>query len=115
MKVPSLFRIPRYQRFNIVPRHYDPIKEEIEQRTSQIKREMSEEEEGDLKGRSSRIVGAFKTGRSKSGGSATFMQLIIMMLLAFMIFGYIYLGNIALYIFVTASALLLYLKMKRII
>jgi hypothetical protein len=114
MKVPSLFRIPRYQRFNIVPRHYDPIKEEIEQRTSQIKREMSEGE-GDLEGRSSRIVGAFKTGRSKSGGSATFMQLIIMMLLAFMIFGYIYLGNIALYIFVTASALLLYLKMKRII
>ncbi len=114
MKVPSLFRIPRYQRFKIVPRHYDPIKEDIEQRTAQIKNELSGDE-ADLTGRTSRLVGAFRTNKSKSGGSASLMQFIIMLLLAFMIFGYIYLGSIALYIFITASAILLYLKMKRII
>ncbi len=115
MKVPSLFRIAKYQRFRIEPRYYDPVKEEIEQRTSQIKRELAANGDENLVYRSSRIAGAFKKGRSNAGGSATFMQLIIMMLLAFAIFGYIYLGNIALYIFATASVLLLYLKMKRII
>ena len=115
MKVPSLFRIAKYQRFKIDPRYYDPIKEDIDQRTSQIKREMAVNGGEDVEYRSSRIAGAFKRGRSDSGASATFMQLIIMLLLAFAIFGYIYLGTIALYIFAAASTLLLYLKMKRII
>lgn len=115
MKVPSLFRIAKYQRFRIEPRYYDPVKEEIEERTNQIKRELEAKGDQDVEYRSSRIAGAFKRGRSNSGGSATFMQLIIMMLLAFAIFGYIYLGNIALYIFATVATLLLYLKMKRII
>ncbi len=113
MKIPSLFRTPRYQRFNIEPRYYDPVKEEIEERTSRIKGQLDANESGDLQGRPSRIAGAFRKSNSKASGSATFMQLIIMMLLAFLIFGYIYLGTIALYVFATVSTLLLYLKMKR--
>lgn len=115
MKVPSLFRIPRYQRFNIVPRYYDPIKEEMDERTSAMKRELDAKGEGDLEYRSSRIAGGFKRARSGGASSATFTQLIIMMMLAFLIFGYIYLGNIALYVFALASTLLVYLKMRRII
>ncbi|QSE97351.1 hypothetical protein [Fulvivirga lutea] len=115
MKIPSLFRTPRYQRFNIEPRYYDPVKEEVDERTERIKRELQAKGEGDVDYRSSRIAGAFKKGRSGGSGSATFTQLVIMMLLAFAVFGYIYLGNIALYIFAAAASLLLYLKMRRII
>ena len=114
MKVPSLFRIPKYQQYKIVPRYYDPIKEDIEQRTAQIKNELDSKGDSDLSNRTSRLAGAFtKRGAQSKGGSATFMQLIIMMLLAFLVFGYIYFGNLALYIFAALSSVLLYLKIKR--
>jgi hypothetical protein len=114
MKVPSLFRIPKYQQYKIVPRYYDPIKEDIDQRTAQIKNELESRGDSNLSNRSSRLAGAFTKSRGQSkGGSATFMQLIIMMLLAFLVFGYIYLGNVALYIFLTLSSVLLFLKIKR--
>lgn len=114
MKIPSLFRTPRYQRFKIEPRYYDPVKEEMEQREAAIKQELSSDNESDIEGRKSRIVGGFRRN-SSSKGSATFMQLIIMVMLSFLIFGYIYLGNIALYVFALVASLLLYLKMRRII
>lgn len=114
MKIPSLFRTPRYQRFNIEPRYYDPVKEEMEERTARIKNAIDAGKDGNDQYSSSSLSGAFKRGRSKNTG-ASFTQFIIMLLLAFLIFGYIYLGNIAFYVFVTAASLLLYLKMKRII
>lgn len=40
MKIPSLTRIPQYKRFNITPRYYDPVKEDIKNRTERIKNEM---------------------------------------------------------------------------
>lgn len=113
MKIPSLFRTPRYQRFNIEPRYYDPIKEEMEERTARIKNAMEAGRDGDSD-YSSRLSGAFRRGRAKGSG-ASFTQFILMLLLAFLIFGYIYLGNIAFYVFITTASLLLYLKMKRII
>ena len=115
MKVPSLFRTPKYQRFNIEPRYYDPVKEEIDERTERIKRELESTGQSDVDYRSSRIAGAFRKSRGTSGASANFTQFVIMLLLAFGVFGYIYLGTIALYIFGTLATVLLYLKMKRII
>ncbi|MEN2283324.1 hypothetical protein AAGF08_14360 [Algoriphagus sp. SE2] len=43
MKFPSIFRTASPSRFDIKPRYYDPVKEEIEQRTSRIKKEMEAE------------------------------------------------------------------------
>lgn len=114
MKIPSLFRTPRYQRFRIEPRYYDPVKEEMEEREAAIRQEMMANSESDLNARKSRLSGGFKRARSSSG-SATFMQLIIMVMLSFLIFGYLYLGNIAVYVFALVGSLLLYLKMRRII
>ena len=37
MKIPSLTKIPKYSRFSYEPRYYDPIKEDIENRVSQLK------------------------------------------------------------------------------
>lgn len=115
MKIPSLFRTPRYQRFSIAPRYYDPVKEEMAERAAQIKRELSANGEEDMEYRSSRIAGAFRKTRSMSNNSASITQFIIMLMLAFLVFGYIYLGNIAVYIFATIATLFVYLKFRRII
>ena len=44
MKLPSFVKLPGHKKFTITPRYYDPIKEEILERTEMIKREMSGEE-----------------------------------------------------------------------
>lgn len=46
MKVPSIFRLPKYQRFEIQPRYYDPVKEDIEKRTDRIRKEIRNQKEG---------------------------------------------------------------------
>lgn len=40
MKIPSLFRLPQHKRFNYIPRYYDPVKEDIANRTERIKKEL---------------------------------------------------------------------------
>ena len=120
MKIPSIFRTPRYQRFNITPRYYDPIKEEIEQRTSRIRRELAlqngEQTPEESGSDGSRIAGSFRAGKHiRKGGSAALMQLVIVLLLVALAGGYIYLGNTAIYVFLIVSSVLLYLKIKRII
>lgn len=116
MKLPSIFRIPRYQRFDIVPRYYDPVKEEIEQRTSLIKSELKLEQDAeslDDSLKNSRITGSFRKARSGVKSSAGLMQMVIIMLLSGLAAGYLYFGNIALYTFVLVSSVLLYLKVKQ--
>ena len=39
MKFPSLIRLPKNKKFNVKPRHYDPIKDDIDQRVSKIQNE----------------------------------------------------------------------------
>ena len=53
MKFPSIFRTATPMRFDIKPRYYDPIREELEERTSRIKKEL--EEEGYLEGEENMI------------------------------------------------------------
>jgi hypothetical protein len=43
MKLPSIFRLPQHKRFNFTPRHYDPIKEDIANRTALIKKQLEAE------------------------------------------------------------------------
>ncbi|UII34965.1 hypothetical protein LVD17_14225 [Fulvivirga ulvae] len=118
MKIPSFFKTPRNQKFNIAPRYYDPVKEEIEQRTSRIKKELMLENGEDVSDENfynSRIVGSFRHGRSKTKSTAGLTQAIIIMLLVGGGAGYLYFGNLALYIFLLVSSVLLYLKVKHII
>lgn len=115
MKLPSIIKTPKYQRFHVEPRYYDPVKEEIEQRTEQIRKDLKIEAKsgtGEMgEGTASRIRGAFKMKRAKARG-VNMMQAVIFVLLSAGAFGYIYYGNIALYIFLIVSSLLLYLKVK---
>ena len=43
MKFPSIFRTASPSRFDIKPRYYDPVKEELDQRESRIKKQLEAE------------------------------------------------------------------------
>ncbi|EON77776.1 hypothetical protein ADIS_1695 [Lunatimonas lonarensis] len=113
MKFPSIFRVNQPHRFQITPRHYDPVKEEIQQRTERIKRELQQEglihpdeedaETGIRYHGGSPIRGAFTQGSpikrkpSSLFESTGMIRLIIMVLLIGGFGGYIYVGPDFLY------------------
>lgn len=87
MRFPSFIKLPRYKRFDITPRYYDPIKEEIQQRTERIKKEMKT---GEVNYTPSKIN--FER-RSKSIPSSSFLQLMIAAVLCLACVGWLYYGN----------------------
>ncbi|MBL3656326.1 hypothetical protein [Fulvivirga sediminis] len=116
MRLPSLFKTPKYQRFNVTPRYYDPVKEEIDARTAHI-RSIIDADQGELDEKDfpkSRIAGSFTT-RKPTRKNVNMTQPVIILLLTAGLVGYWFYGNIALYIFLLVSSVLLYLKVKRII
>ena len=104
MKLPSIFKTPNYQRFAIKPRYYDPIKEEIEERTARIKRELEqgkgfqkEEDLGNYSGAS--IKGSFASYRGGKSNQTTsvfssisLVRTIFFFGLIIAAFGYLYIG-----------------------
>lgn len=99
-------------RFDIKPRYYDPVKEEIDQRTQKIKRElqadgalpMGEEDEDDIRRNyGSSLRGAFTAGSQIKGRqsspltSAGMIRLVIFVFLIVALFGYVYYGPDAIY------------------
>jgi hypothetical protein len=109
MKFPSIFRTASPMRFDIKPRYYDPIKEELEERTARIKSEMEEEgllerEQGGTDSSSYRgnIRGSFAQHRGiKPKGSSLFDSTAVIRTLLFFAmivggFGYIYIGPVIL-------------------
>lgn len=105
MKFPSIFKTASHQRFAIKPRYYDPIKEEIEERTSRIKRELeeeglieSEEDNSSSYPRRSVMKASFSSYRGiKTRDTSVFNSIGIIRTLLFLgmvaaAFGYIYLG-----------------------
>lgn len=112
MKLPSIFRTATPTRFDIKPRYYDKVKEDIDHRTASVKRELEakgvlhpDEYGNDNLGQryGSSLRGAFSQGQirqSSTGGfsSAGLLRLIIFVILIIGTFGYIYYGNAALYL-----------------
>lgn len=88
MRFPSLFRLPRHQQFDIKPRYYDPVKEEIRERTERIREEMEGKEDGDY--RPTTINFKRKT---KSAPATSFLQLVIAALLGGLVLGWLQWGN----------------------
>jgi len=106
MKFPSIFRTNSYSRFDIKPRYYDPVKEEIEQRTSRIKKEL-EAEGAIIKGENdsdfsykSGIKGSFAQQRGIKERAANpftstgMIRSMIFLILLGSLGGYIYLGPV---------------------
>jgi len=109
MKIPSLSRIPKYKRFNFEPRYYDPIKEDIQNRTERIK--------GELKITSSHthrehLKSAFRQ-RAKREKSSDFMQLLLIFIMLGTFGGWLIYGNIILYVFLIVFPLYIYLRTRK--
>jgi len=107
MKIPSLLRVPKNKRFNFQPRHYDPIKEEIEDRTERIKSELNDREFY-----REHISQAFRR-REKRERTSGILQLFFVITFALIIFGYIYFGTQILYTFLILIPLYIWMRRKR--
>ena len=106
MKLPSLTRLPKNKRFNFQPRYYDPIKEEIEERTSRIRKEIGDSDEYFRE----HISSAFRR-RARTEKTSGIMQFIFIISFVVIFFGYIYFGNKIFYLFL--ALIPLYIWMKR--
>ena len=112
MKLPSIINIPGYQRFNYEPRFYDPIKEDIDGRRTRIKRQIEGEKRRGTYSANSRIEGSF-VRRAPQEGKSSFLRLTIAAILFSGIVGYLYFGNIAIYL--TTALVFGYLISKKFI
>ncbi len=122
MKFLSVFtKAPKHQRFNYVPRFYDPSKGELEERENRIKLEISREKgevkQEDLTGHRRRIAGAFQQARKRSnpvsgGPSATMLRLGILLFLTIFIIAFLEFGRPVLYSLVLFVPFYFYLKFK---
>lgn len=108
MKIPLLSRRVQHKRFNFEPRHYDPVKEDIKNRTARISAEIRQERSTD---HSENIRAAFKSAEKRER-SISFTQLFIMFLLLGAVLGWMYYGNTAIYIFLAIFLLFIYLKSR---
>ncbi len=102
MKFPSLIRLPKHQRFSYQPRHYDPVKEELDERISRIRQEMGQQDAEEGTRAHSAISGSFRAqSHSKSAPKvgASGIQLIIALFLMVIVFGWLYYGNDIFYLF----------------
>ncbi|WKN41615.1 hypothetical protein [Tunicatimonas pelagia] len=111
MKLPSLTRLPNYRKFSFEPRYYDPIKEDIEERTSRIEQELRQRSL-ETSARSAGIHGAFAR-RSSYKKSSNMLQGIIMVALFVFIFGYLYFGNDIFYVFLLLGPAYMYFRLKQ--
>lgn len=109
MKFPSLSRMPRHKRFSFEPRYYDPIKEDIQNRTERLK--------GELRFTSAQAhrehIKAAYSNRNRREKTTNFMQLLLILILLGAFFGWIYYGNVALYISVVTFSIYLFLRTRK--
>ena len=106
MRFPSFIKLPRSRAFDFTPRYYDPVKEEIQERTEQIKKEMNGEKTDYVPGKIS-----FER-KSQSIPSASFLQLIIGATLGLMVVGWLYFGNQVFYLLWLALPIYLFFRLK---
>jgi hypothetical protein len=93
MKLPSIIPLPRHQKFKIAPRFYDPIREDIQDRTERIRQNLKREEEDGIFRYHTSIKGSFSRRRDESVGlSEVMLRFVIIALLGSSIFGYIWYG-----------------------
>jgi len=109
MRFPTLTRLPKNKRFNFQPRYYDPIKEEIEERTSRIKGEIDRSKNSSYR---ENISAAFRSRRRAEKKSGV-MQFGFVLLFALIFFGYLLYGEKVFMAFLILIPIYIWLKLKR--
>jgi len=109
MRFPSLFKTPKHQQFEIKPRYYDPVKEFIEERRALVQGEQ-QAEKSDLP-HLSRI--RFERRKTSSGLNTSLLQLIIALILTVLIVGWLFFGNVIVYVGVAIVPIYLYFRIRK--
>lgn len=94
MRLPSFIKLPNNRKFKFSARHYDPIKDDLDQRISNSKNTKKK---------------YFNRNHKSNEVSASKLQLLIAFLLSFLIFGWLYIGN-SIFIFFLLIPLWLFYK-----
>ena len=110
MNFSFLKRVPKNKRFYYEPRYYDPVKEEIKIRTENIKSEISREKNRDHQ---SLISQGFSRNPRRTR-KASSMQLVLIVLLFGGFLGYIYFGNVALWVFLVVFAIYIFIRTRQV-
>ncbi len=111
MRFPSLSRLPKYQQFDIKPRYYDPIKEEIKERTERLRQPIEGNRGTDLPSGQIRLK-----RKVKSAPATSMLQLLIATILGAMVLGWLQFGQDFFYyvLWITVPSYLFYrLKIMR--
>ncbi|WP_017731235.1 bromodomain-containing protein [Nafulsella turpanensis] len=100
MKFPSLIKLPKYNKFNFEPRYYDPVKEEIEIRTSKIKQELEAESRitTDQRAQFKAEMEQVFRRRANEDRQTGIIQAVFILLFASVFVGYLFYGNNAFYV-----------------
>ncbi len=93
MRLPSFIKLPNNRKFKFSARHYDPIKDDLDQRISRSKNTKTK---------------YFNRNRPNTISTSK-LQLIIAFILSFLIFGWLYIGN-KIFIFILLIPLWFFLK-----
>lgn len=109
MKFPSLSRMPKYKRFNFEPRYYDSVKEDIQNRTERIKRELKITS---VTAHREHIKSAFNR-RAKQQQSSDLMQILLIILMLGAVGGWLFFGNVVLYICVVVFPLYFFFRTRK--
>ena len=86
-------RLPRNKRFNYRPLYYDPVKEELDEKESKFRRELSDKGN---KIRHETISEAYRR-RTKVERRGNTRQIIFVLAFTIIAFGYLYFGNVIFY------------------
>jgi len=102
MKFPSLVKLPKNKKFNVKPRHYDPIKDDIEQRVSKIKNEKKKK----------LSINKFDNPTELEILKPGNLQLLLFLLLSLVFIGWLYYGNI-IFILLVIIPLIYFYKLNK--
>ncbi len=103
MKFPSLVKLPKNKKFNVKPRHYDPIKDDIEQRVSKIKNEKKKK----------LFINKFDNPTEFEILKPGNLQLFLFLLLLLVFIGWLYYGNIIFILLVIIPLIYFYKSNKK--
>lgn len=78
MRIPSLMKINKHKRFNFEPRYYDAVKERIDEKIEQARRE--HDMDAEQAGYSSRISQAFQSRQRKNQNTGVASMVFILIL-----------------------------------
>ena len=109
MKLPSLLRIPKNKRFNYIPRYYDPVKDEIQEKESKFRAELSED------GRKLKRLSISETykRRSRLDKRTDSRQIFFILTFTIIIFGYLYIGNYVFYFLFVLIPLYIWIRLRK--